>query len=198
MLRDIVVPEGSSCKYLGIILRSDLIWADQFNFTVKKFCKSFYFATRVLKEGNSSPKRLAHTSLERPIVECGAACWDSYRKEQIDGLDRVQNKAVKVAQHRNDSNWETLAQGRMIAGTCALCKVYTGEEAWKAMGDTLQRPCYLSRVNNNRTIRSRELTINIGKYSFVNRIVQLWNKLLADTLGISFVKQLILGKGLGK
>jgi hypothetical protein len=28
-LRDIVIPEATSCKYLGIILRCDLIWADQ-------------------------------------------------------------------------------------------------------------------------------------------------------------------------
>ena len=31
-----LLPEGSSCKYLGIILRSDLSWEDQVNFTVKR------------------------------------------------------------------------------------------------------------------------------------------------------------------
>ena len=31
-----LVPEASSCKYLGIILGSDLSWADQVNCTVKK------------------------------------------------------------------------------------------------------------------------------------------------------------------
>ena len=31
-----LIPEESSCKYLGIILRSDLCWADQVNYTVKK------------------------------------------------------------------------------------------------------------------------------------------------------------------
>jgi hypothetical protein len=35
-LRDIVIPVMSSCKYLGIILRSDLRWADQVNYTIKK------------------------------------------------------------------------------------------------------------------------------------------------------------------
>jgi len=29
-----LIPEASSCKYLGIILRSDLSWADQVNYTV--------------------------------------------------------------------------------------------------------------------------------------------------------------------
>jgi hypothetical protein len=35
-LRDIVIPKASSCKYLGIILCTDLIWADHVNYTVKK------------------------------------------------------------------------------------------------------------------------------------------------------------------
>jgi len=29
-----LIPEASSCKYLGIVLRSDLSWADQVNYTV--------------------------------------------------------------------------------------------------------------------------------------------------------------------
>jgi hypothetical protein len=35
-LKCTIILEVSSCKYLCIILRSDLSWADQFNYTVKK------------------------------------------------------------------------------------------------------------------------------------------------------------------
>jgi hypothetical protein len=35
-LMDTLIPEASRCKYLGIILRSDLSWADQVNYPVKK------------------------------------------------------------------------------------------------------------------------------------------------------------------
>jgi hypothetical protein len=77
----------------------------------------------------------------RPILEFGAACWDPYRKGQVNALDRVQNMAAKFAHHRNDSNWETLTQLREIARICALFKAYTGERAWKAIGNRLQRPC---------------------------------------------------------
>ena len=31
-----LTPEVSSCKYLGTVLRSDLSWADQVNYAVKK------------------------------------------------------------------------------------------------------------------------------------------------------------------
>jgi len=42
-LMDTLIPEASSCKYLGIILRSDLSWADQVNYTVKKAWKALHF-----------------------------------------------------------------------------------------------------------------------------------------------------------
>jgi len=46
-----LIPEASSCKYLGIILRNDLIWADQVNYAVKKAWKTLHFTMRILKKG---------------------------------------------------------------------------------------------------------------------------------------------------
>ena len=46
-----LIPEASSCKYLGIILRSDLSWVDQVNYTVKKAWKALHFTMRILKKG---------------------------------------------------------------------------------------------------------------------------------------------------
>jgi hypothetical protein len=46
----IVIPEAGSRKYLGTILRSDLSWADQVNYKVKKAWKAFHFKMRTLKK----------------------------------------------------------------------------------------------------------------------------------------------------
>jgi len=83
---------------------------------------------RLLKKGNSSTKTLAYTTLVRPILEYGAACWDPYREGQIHALDRVQKKAVKFAHHTNESNWETLLQ-RMRSLQSVLWR--TGVEGYK-------------------------------------------------------------------
>jgi len=122
-------------------------------------------------------------SLVRPILEYGAACWDPYRKGQIIGLDRVQKKAAKFAHHTNSSNWEILASCRKLSHICALFKAYSGEKAWKAIGDKLQRPPYLSRVDHERKIRSRRQMTDLRKCSFVNRTIQDWNQLPAEVLG---------------
>jgi hypothetical protein len=60
----------------------------------------------------------------------------------------------------------------MIARICALFKAYTGGPAWKAIGDRLLKPCYLSGEDHNRKIRTRKQRTDVGKYSFVNRTIK--------------------------
>jgi len=113
-------------------------------------------------------------------VTYGAACWDPYREGQITAFDRVQKKAAKFAHHTNSSNWETLASRRTLSRVCALFKAYSGERAWKAIDDRLQWLHYLSRVDRERKISTREQRTVVGKYSYVNRAIQDWNQLPAE------------------
>jgi len=101
-LQDQIIPEASSCKYLGIILYSVLSWSDQVNYRVKKAWKALHFIMRILEKGNSSTKSLAYTTLVCPILEYGAVWWDPYREGQICALDRAQKKAAKFAYYTNE------------------------------------------------------------------------------------------------
>jgi len=95
---DQLIPEASSFKYLGIIIRSDLNWADHVNYTLRKALMALHFIMRILKKrNNNNTKRLAYTALGRPILEYGAVCWDPYREGQVSALNRVQKRAVKFA-----------------------------------------------------------------------------------------------------
>jgi hypothetical protein len=82
--------------------------------------------------------------------------FQNFRECQISALDRVQNKAAKFAHHSGGSDWESLTQRRKIARMCALYKVYIGDRAWMAIGDRLQAPSYLSRVDHRWKIRARK------------------------------------------
>ena len=64
-----LIPEASSCIYLGIILCSDLSWADHVNYTVKKAWKALRFIMRILNKWNRSTKSLAYTTLVRSRVQ---------------------------------------------------------------------------------------------------------------------------------
>jgi hypothetical protein len=76
-----------------------------------------------------------------------------------------------------------LTERRKLARLYGPVKAYTGERAWKAVGDRLQTPCYFSRGDDDKKIRSRKQRTDIGKYSFVNRTIQLWNQSPEDASG---------------
>jgi hypothetical protein len=194
-LMDTLIPEASSCKYLGIILRSDLSWADEVNYTAQKAWKALHFTMRILRKGNSNTKSLAYISLVGPILEYGAACWDPYREGQISALDRVQKTAANFAYHTNRPKWETLVSCRKLSCICSLFKAYSGERAWKAIRDRIQRPHYLSRVDHDCKIRSKRQKKDIRKYTFANRTIRHWNHLPAGVLGTLPCKPITFTRG---
>jgi hypothetical protein len=95
-------------------------------------------------------------------------------------------KAAKFTNHTNESGWKSLAQRRMVARLCAIYKAYTGRPAWKVIGDSLLKPCYLSRDDQIRKIRSRKQRTDVGKYSFVNLAIKVWSRLRAGVLHTVF------------
>jgi hypothetical protein len=56
------IPEASSCKYLEIIICSDLRWAYQVNYTVQKAWKGLHFVMFGLTRGNSNTKCSLHVT----------------------------------------------------------------------------------------------------------------------------------------
>jgi len=62
ILGDQRIPEASSCQYSGIILSSDLSWADRVNYTVQRAWKALNFIMCVLKKENCNTKSLHVTS----------------------------------------------------------------------------------------------------------------------------------------
>jgi len=101
----------------------------------------------------------------------------NYEKNRVNYLSSCHNSTVNV------SFFVTLSSRRKLSRICALFKAYSGERAWKAIGDKLQRPHYLSRINHERKIRIRTQRTDMGKYYFVNRNIQDWNQLPAEVLG---------------
>jgi hypothetical protein len=117
-LRDQNIPEANFCKYLRIITRSDLSWAEQIDYMVQKAWKE-HFIMCIVKNAKS----LAYASLIRPILKYGATCWDPCRKCEISALDRVQNKAAKFAHYIGD------LPGKFLLSVDDSTDVYTLQSA---------------------------------------------------------------------
>jgi hypothetical protein len=76
----------------------------------------------------------------------------------------------------------------MTARLCALYKAYNGERAWKDIGDRLQAPYYLSKVEHCWKVRSSMIRTDVGKISFVNKTIAKCNQLREGAIGTSPVK----------
>jgi len=63
---------------------------------------------------------------------------------------------------------QTEYQGKSNKDNCDLGKW----KVWKAIGDRLLKPCYLSREDHNRKIRTRKPRKDVGKYFFVNKTIK--------------------------
>jgi hypothetical protein len=84
---DQLIPKVNSFKYLGIIIRSDLNWSDNVNYTLWKVWKAVHFVMRSLQKGNNNTKHLTYKALVRPILDYGAMRWDPYREGHIGALN---------------------------------------------------------------------------------------------------------------
>jgi hypothetical protein len=83
---------------------------------------------------------------------------------QIKALDCVQKKAAKFANNTNDSDWETLVQGRKVVRIFTLFKAYIGERAWQFIVDRIKGPCYRGRDDHDRQIgpgNKQQISVNI-------------------------------------
>jgi hypothetical protein len=81
---------------------------------------------------------------------------------------------------------------------CALYKAYNGERVWKDIGDRLQAPYYLSRVDHCWKIRPRKIRTDVGKFSIVNRTNADFNWLPERAIGTSLVKTHVFRKRVKK
>ena len=109
----------------------------------------------------------------------------------------MEKKAAKFATHTKDLVWENLTRRRKIARICVLFRAYIGEPDGN-LGDRLEGPRYLRRDDHVRKIRARKQRTDIGKYSFVNRTINLWNQLPAETLATFPFKSYIFRKRVKK
>ena len=81
--------------YLGVLLSSDLRWNSHVDKIAKKGNSSLAFVKRNLFACSEETKRTAYVSLVRPHLEYASAVWDSYRQNQVEKLEAIQNRAVR-------------------------------------------------------------------------------------------------------
>ena len=129
---------------------------------------------------------LLFKALVRPHLEYASSVWSPYKKKDIEAIEKVQKRATKMLPKMQDTPYEqrlkrlklpTLKfrrmRGDMIETYKILCGIYDGRVTsglFTLMENSTTR-------GNSLKIKKERCSRDIRKYSFTNRVVDLWNSL---------------------
>ena len=86
----------TTTKYLGVTIQDNLQWDTHIDTITKKANKTLGFVRRTLKIGNKRTKETAYKALVRPLLEYASTVWDPYTAQEVNALEKVQRRAVKI------------------------------------------------------------------------------------------------------
>jgi len=75
------------------------------------------------------------------------------RTDRLVHLTLCRRMRPNFAHRTSSSIWENLASPRMLSRSCALLNGHSREWVWKAIGDRLQWPHYLSSFDHERKLK---------------------------------------------
>src|SRR5882757_10126808 len=97
----------NSVKYLGVTINDKLSWDTHTAITVKKGFSSLYSINRTLKDSTKAVRELAYKTVVRPIMDyCGSVC-DPSNVTEIEQIERVNRKAIRLVTKTFDRNVST-------------------------------------------------------------------------------------------
>ena len=93
---DIIVKESKVEKHLGIYISNDENWNHHLNYSINKANKQLGRIKHAFEYIDEYIIGLLYKSLIRPHLEYGAVIWNPHWQNEIDRLEKVQNRATKI------------------------------------------------------------------------------------------------------
>ena len=173
-LKEQVLEEVSTAKYLGVDLSSDLQWKDHIDRVVKKAYNVLGFLRRNLRINNRDTKSAAYITMVRPQVEYCITVWSPHTAQAKQKLEMVQRRVAaryctiryhntsSVTDMLQDLNWETL-ESRRTKLQLVLVDIPAESHLIPATGRT--------RARHSKKYRQYPTTPDTFKYSFFPRTI---------------------------
>jgi hypothetical protein len=119
-------------------------------------------------------------------LEYASSAWSSYKKKDIEAIENVQKRATRMLPQMKNLNYEerlkqlkmpTLKFRRMMSDMIEAFKILTRLYDGRVTEGMLDiSRSHITRGNALKLVKHRSRR-DIRKYSFTNRIVDLWNSL---------------------
>ena len=114
-----------------------------------------------------------YTSIVRPVLEYGCPVWAPWHQKDINLLESVQSKALKLC--RQNVQLESLQHRRDMLDLCETYKIMHG--FYRTPADSFFSRPYRNIGGHQYKIFKRRSRLDIRKNYFSNRVVDAWNRL---------------------
>ena len=132
----------NQCKYLGILIQSDLKWNSHVNYVTAKANQTLAMLKRNIKLAPQKIKDKAYKSLIRPQLEYASSVhvWAPWQQFLINKIEQTQHRAARyvtsdynpfssVSLHISNLKWDTLEDRRNKSRVCMFYKMTHNQAA---------------------------------------------------------------------
>ena len=177
-------------KDLGVIVDSKLKFQTHIASATKKANRVLGLIRRTFTNMDKQTFLCLFKSLVRPHLEYGSAVWSVIYKKEAVAIENVQRRATKILPNiRNLSYSErllylglpSLQYRRMRADMIQVFKILNGIDSVES-DNLFTSTSAPNNRGNSRKLQKRHCRLDIRKYFFSQRIVNIWNSLSEDTV----------------
>jgi hypothetical protein len=189
--------ETSEEKDLGVIINQNLKVSQQCLTAAKKGNQILGLIYRTFSMRSKEIIVRLYKALVRPHLDYCIQAWRPHLQKDIDVLEKVQRRATRMIEGLKDLYYEerlkvvrlTTLENRMIrADMLEVFKIVKGLEGLKENNFFVRRG--EGRLRGHQyTLIKKSFRTNLGKFSFGNRVINIWNSLPANVVSSGTINE---------
>lgn len=193
-LNQVVLESVTEEKDLGVLIRSDLKVSNQCHKAVSTANRVLGMIKRTFSCREKKVILTLYKALVRPHLEYCVQAWRPYLVKDIAAIERVQKRATRLIGGFHDLSYEerltrlgltSLETRRLRGDLLEVFKIIKGFD--KVDAAKLFDFSTTNLRGHKYKLFKRSFRTNLGKFSFVNRVTDTWNRLPEDVVDCSTV-----------
>ena len=192
----VTLEEIKNEKDIGVTMDTKLQFEEHIHIQIKKANMMMGIIRRSFAHLDMETFCLLYKALVRPHLEYASSVWNPYKKKLIEEIENVQRRATKLVPGLSNLPYEerlrkldlpTLKFRRMRGDMIEVFKITSGKYDSSVCKDLFEQNTTSSTRGHTKKFIKKRARLDIRKYYFTNRVIDLWNKLPENVISAKSV-----------